>query len=68
MMDEPREETAVESRELEHVCSMMTIDRNPPPIEEGELGVVSENLGRRRAGILHLYTTIRYEYRGIHRD
>lgn len=61
----PREQTPVEPRKLKHVRSMMSINRNPPSIEQRELRIIRQNLRRRRARILNLYTTIRAENGGI---
>lgn len=54
----PVEQAAVKLVQLEVVSSVVDIDCDSPAVEEGELVVVGEDLGRRGARVLDLNATV----------
>ena len=47
---------------------MVNIDGDRPAVEDGELGVVRQDLRCRRAGILDLDPPVRFELFRVHRE
>lgn len=65
---EPREQTAVEPVQLEHVRGVVAVDRDAPPVVQFKLRVVRQDFGRTRARVLHLDATVGLEGRRIERE